>query len=132
MHASQVQGRPARQQGGAFENIPAQRQSFGKACTQRGRTVLTVVADWGLRYTMTSMNVPDPVMSLAVTPKTREGASGFSKALYRFQREDPTFRVPVPCCLVPAVLTSYARGLTIGRALLSWCMSLPAAKSLGQ
>ena len=42
---------------------------------------------------MTSMNVPDPVMSLAVIPKTRESASNFTKALYRFQREDPTFRV---------------------------------------
>lgn len=85
---------------------------------------------------MTSMNVPDPVMSLAVTPKAREGASGFSKALYRFQREDPTFRVRVLCCPVSAVLTLYAHGLTIDGlrhlATISWCMSLPAAKSLGQ
>ena len=51
------------------------------------------------RYTMTSMNVPDPVMSLAVIPKTRESASNFTKALYRFQREDPTFRV---CHALPA------------------------------
>ena len=51
------------------------------------------------RYTMTSMNVPDPVMSLAVIPKTRESASNFTKALYRFQREDPTFRV---CRALPA------------------------------
>ncbi|KAK9819578.1 hypothetical protein WJX81_004976 [Elliptochloris bilobata] len=49
--------------------------------------------DGSVRYTMTSMNVPEPVMSLAVTPRTREGAANFSKALYRFQREDPTFRV---------------------------------------
>ena len=48
---------------------------------------------------MTSMNVPDPVMSLAVIPKTRESASNFTKALYRFQREDPTFRV---CQALPA------------------------------
>ena len=53
------------------------------------------------RYTMTSMNVPDPVMSLAVIPKTRESASNFTKALYRFQREDPTFRV---CQVLPATL----------------------------
>ncbi|KAJ0972928.1 hypothetical protein J5N97_020887 [Dioscorea zingiberensis] len=41
--------------------------------------------DGSVRYTMTSMNVPEPVMSLAVSP--------FSKALNRFQKEDPTFRV---------------------------------------
>ena len=46
-----------------------------------------------LRYTMTSMNVPDPVMSLAVMPLSREASGAFSKALSRFQREDPTFRV---------------------------------------
>ncbi|BDA42638.1 probable elongation factor G, mitochondrial at C-terminar half [Coccomyxa sp. Obi] len=49
--------------------------------------------DGTVRYTMTSMNVPDPVMSLAITPKTRQAAGNFSKALSRFQREDPTFKV---------------------------------------
>jgi elongation factor G len=42
---------------------------------------------------MTSMKVPEPVMSLAVAPKTRGEAAQFSKALSRFQREDPTFKV---------------------------------------
>ena len=42
---------------------------------------------------MTSMNVPEPVMSLAIMPASREAAGNFSKALSRFQREDPTFRV---------------------------------------
>lgn len=45
------------------------------------------------RYTMTSMNVPEPVMSLAIMPKARDASGNFSKALTRFQREDPTFRV---------------------------------------
>ena len=45
------------------------------------------------RYTMTSMNIPEPVMSLAIMPKTREASGGFSKALSRFQKEDPTFKV---------------------------------------
>lgn len=45
------------------------------------------------RLSLTSMNVPEPVMSLAVSPTTREGSGNFSKALARFQREDPTFRV---------------------------------------
>ena len=42
---------------------------------------------------MTSMKVPEPVMSLAVSPKSRAEAANFSKALSRFQREDPTFKV---------------------------------------
>ena len=39
------------------------------------------------------MKVPDPVMSLAVAPTSKDGAAGFSKALQRFQKEDPTFTV---------------------------------------
>ncbi|KAF8379207.1 hypothetical protein HHK36_028636 [Tetracentron sinense] len=46
-----------------------------------------------VRYTMTSMNVPEPVMSLAVSPVSKDFGGQFSKALNRFQREDPTFRV---------------------------------------
>ena len=38
---------------------------------------------------MTSMKVPEPVMSLAVSPKSRAETANFSKALSRFQREDP-------------------------------------------
>ncbi|KAJ6833629.1 elongation factor G, mitochondrial-like isoform X1 [Iris pallida] len=49
--------------------------------------------DGSVRYTMTSMNVPDPVMSLAVSPISKDSGGQFSKALNRFQREDPTFRV---------------------------------------
>ncbi|XP_050205079.1 elongation factor G-1, mitochondrial-like [Mercurialis annua] len=49
--------------------------------------------DGSIRYTMTSMNVPEPVMSLAVQPVSKDAGGQFSKALNRFQREDPTFRV---------------------------------------
>jgi elongation factor G len=49
--------------------------------------------DGTTRCAMTSMNIPDPVMSLAVAPQAREQSSNFSKALNRFQKEDPTFRV---------------------------------------
>ncbi|XP_072999399.1 elongation factor G, mitochondrial [Typha latifolia] len=49
--------------------------------------------DGTVRYTMTSMNVPEPVMSLAVSPVSKDSGGQFSKALNRFQREDPTFRV---------------------------------------
>ncbi|MFT3709582.1 MAG: elongation factor G [Archangium sp.] len=44
-------------------------------------------------YTLTSMHVPDAVIQLAVSPKERSGEANFSKALQRFTREDPTFRV---------------------------------------
>jgi elongation factor G len=49
--------------------------------------------DGTVSYTMTSMHVPDAVISLAVAPKERTGLANFSKALNRFTKEDPTFRV---------------------------------------
>ncbi len=45
------------------------------------------------RLTMTSMHVPNAVISLAVAPKDKAGSANFSKALNRFTKEDPTFRV---------------------------------------
>ena len=50
-------------------------------------------AEPGTNVAMTSMRVPEPVMSLAVSPKSRAESAHFSKALSRFQREDPTFKV---------------------------------------
>jgi len=46
-----------------------------------------------INYTMTSMHVPDSVISLAVSPKDKTATANFSKALNRFTKEDPTFRV---------------------------------------
>jgi len=42
---------------------------------------------------MTSMHVPDPVMSLSIRPKKQEHLDTFMKGLRRFVREDPTFIV---------------------------------------
>ncbi len=49
--------------------------------------------DGTVQYTMTSMHVPNAVISLAVAPKDKAGQANFSKALNRFSKEDPTFRV---------------------------------------
>ncbi|MDA8307938.1 MAG: elongation factor G, partial [Deltaproteobacteria bacterium] len=49
--------------------------------------------DGRVRYAMTSMHVPAPVISLAVKPKDKKAEMNLSKALARFTKEDPTFKV---------------------------------------
>ena len=49
--------------------------------------------DGKTQVTLTSMHVPAAVISLAVAPKDRSAETNFSKALNRFTKEDPTFRV---------------------------------------
>jgi elongation factor G len=48
--------------------------------------------DGNVKYTMTSMHVPEPVIKLAIAPKDKSASANFSKALNRFTKEDPTFR----------------------------------------
>ncbi|HPI39519.1 MAG TPA: elongation factor G [Pseudobdellovibrionaceae bacterium] len=50
-------------------------------------------SDGRVNYAMQSMHVPDAVISLAIAPKDKQGANNFSKALQKFKKEDPTFRV---------------------------------------
>jgi elongation factor G len=61
---------------------------FGVECSS-GDTF----TDESINYTMTSMHVPEAVISLAVAPKDKGSSANFSKALNRFTKEDPTFRV---------------------------------------
>lgn len=49
----------------------------------------------GLNYAMSSMYVPEPVISLAITPKDKKSADQMAKALNRFTKEDPTFQTYV-------------------------------------
>ncbi|OGR07734.1 MAG: translation elongation factor G [Deltaproteobacteria bacterium RIFOXYD12_FULL_50_9] len=43
-------------------------------------------------YSMSSMHVPAPVISLAIIPKDNKAQINMSKALNRFTKEDPTFK----------------------------------------
>ncbi|MCX4241689.1 elongation factor G [Paraliomyxa miuraensis] len=45
------------------------------------------------KYSLRSMFVPDPVIYYSVEPKDKSAQTNFSKALNRFAKEDPTFRV---------------------------------------
>ena len=45
-----------------------------------------------VNYAMTSMYVPNPVISLAIMPKDKKSQDNMSKAINRFMKEDPTFQ----------------------------------------
>ncbi len=83
MHANQMED---------IETIPAGYigAMFGIDCAS-GDTF----AAPGTDLTMTSMFVPDPVISLAINPKDHKAEINMSKALNRFTKEDPTFKTHV-------------------------------------
>jgi elongation factor G len=56
---------------------------------------LTMTSMYVPEPAMTSMYVPEPVISLAIFPKDNKSEVNVSKALGRFTKEDPTFKVYV-------------------------------------
>jgi len=83
MHADQMED---------IESIPAGYIGalFGIDCAS-GDTFVSP----GTNLTMTSMYVPDPVISFAIVPKNNKSEINMSRALNRFTKEDPTFRTYV-------------------------------------
>jgi elongation factor G len=60
---------------------------FGIECATGDSFVL----DNNLKLSMESIYVPDPVISMSIKVKDKNTNDNFSKAIQRFQREDPTF-----------------------------------------
>ncbi|RCK63246.1 Elongation factor G, mitochondrial [Candida viswanathii] len=63
--------------------------TFGVDCAS-GDTFMGQTSSQAI--TMSSMFVPEAVISLSIAPKSKDNGA-FSKAMNRFQKEDPTFRV---------------------------------------
>ncbi len=61
---------------------------FGVECNS-----MDTFTDGTVQYSLNSMFVANPVMSLSVKPKDPQASANFSKAIGKFSREDPTLRI---------------------------------------
>ena len=79
------------------EMVEIQEASAGDICALFGVECTTgdTFTDGSVNYSMTSMYVPDPVMSLSIRATKKDYTDKFQKALVKFQKEDPTFKVRV-------------------------------------
>merc|ERR1719427_365212 len=62
---------------------------FGVDCASGDSFVL----DKDLKLSMESIHVPESVLSMSIKPADKKGDSNFTKAITRFTKEDPTYRV---------------------------------------
>jgi elongation factor G len=62
---------------------------FGLDCASGDSFVL----DKNQTLSMESIFVPDPVISMSIKPKEKKNVDSFAKAVARFTKEDPTYRI---------------------------------------
>jgi len=53
----------------------------------------TFVFDRDLKLSMESIHVPEAVLSMSIKPKDKKSEGNFAKAIARFTKEDPTYRI---------------------------------------
>lgn len=85
MHANEMEDIDVAESGDIFA-------IFGTECSS-GDTFINREKE--SKISLSSMHVPDPVLSLTITPKSKIGIEKLQKALKRFCREDPTFHFNV-------------------------------------
>ncbi len=85
-------GRLVRMHADEMEAIP--RASAGDIVALFGVNCFSgdTFTDGRLNYTMTSIFVPEPVISLSISPRDSRSDTNMTRALARFTREDPTFQ----------------------------------------
>jgi elongation factor G len=81
---------------------------FGLECAS-----MDTFGDGSKKYAMTSMFVPNPVMSLKVKPKESAMLANFGKAIGKFSREDPTLRVSVDSKTKETIMSGMVSALSM-------------------